>query len=600
MTAIAQPGMRPKASKISEYAIRGIFNYPLVVLDALVGSTSLLIYTQLVFGRVRTDGVFYLVNIAVACAFGLPLLFAFSLWGKRIRNPVFSFFLQMSGLLVVMWVYALLPETAEAYTSITVYRLGAATLCALLLCSFILFFQVDSDNGFWQFNRCCFGAALSSSLYAALLFLGACLALYFFRYLFQIQIEKKVFIQVFIFFFGVIDIWYFLALLPVRPEALASEKKYPNGLKFIAQYALIPLLSFYGLVLYAYGLKIVLKWQLPEGGLATLVSVFSAMGMAAIALVYPLRKQESKRWVIFFKNAFYIALLPLLALLLIAVCRRIESYGFTEARYLLLVLAVWLVGIAIYFIRKEDGKLIYIPMSLFALICLAAFLPYYNAFSVSKKSQLDRLHNLFQRGHISVSDSLDDEPVSPDSWARVHSILAYLDARGELGAVSPYFGQRGEEIVKPGSPYPDRVKVAALMALLPRQSNSWLDKTLCVTPRAVALSGFAYLIPIDDTDSQNQRLDEGLTHSWIDGLSLCVRFQSHTMKIPLADELLRVNSWSFKGVNQLDSLVFTAADSLYSAELWIESAQLKSFDRDSIAIKALQGYCLLKKNDSID
>ncbi len=592
--------MRPSASKISEYAIRGIFNYPLVILDALIGSTSLAIYIQIAFGKANGDGIFYLVNVAVACAFGLPFLFAFSLWGKRIRNPILNFFLQISGVLIVFWVYALLPKTADAYNLVTIYRVGASILCAVLLCTFILFFQVDAGNGFWQFNRVCFAAALSASLYAALLFLGACLALYSFRYLFQIQIEKKPFIQAFIFFFGVIDVWYFLALLPVRPEALEAEKKYPKGLKLIAQYALIPLISSYGLILYAYGLKIVFKWQLPEGGVATLVTAFGAMGIVAIFLIYPIRNQESKRWVIFFKNIFYIALLPLLALLLVAVCRRIETYGFTEARYFLLILSIWLVGIAIYFIRKQDGKLIYIPMSLFVVISLASAVPYYNAFSVGKKSQVDRLQELFQAGPISVSDTLSARPTSPDTLEQVRSILTYLDARDELGAVSPYFGQRGEKIISGGS-YPDAVKVLALMALLQRKSNGWHDKTLYVNPTKIALNDFVYLIPVDEPNPQNRSFDERSTQSWIEGLYLCVHFQSHTVRIPLADKLFDVNSVSFKRLNKLDSLVFTATDSLYAAELWVERLELRSFfNRDSIEIKGVKGYCLLKKNDSID
>lgn len=585
---------RIKTSKISEYALRGIFNFPLVVLNALIGSISLIIYIQSTFDKPSDSGAFYLVNIALAAGFGLPLLFAFSLWGKRIRNPIIVFFLQMAGAALVMLLYGLLPDTSQAYSLVTVYRLVILTLCATLFCTFVLFVHVREDNGFWQFNRACLEAAFSSSIYSALLFTGSCLALYSLRYLFQIHIEEKTFAQIFVFSFGTINVWYFLALLPIRPEALETEGKYPKNLKFITQYALIPLISLYGLILYAYGLKIVFEWKLPKGSIALLVSAFSAMGILAIFLIYPLRKQESKRWVSFFKNVFYIALLPLLALLLVAIGKRVEEYGFTENRYLLLALAIWLVGIAIYFIRKQDGRLIYIPMTLLVVILLCAFTPYYNAFSVSKKSQVAQLDQLLHSSGVLVSDTIGDKRIGRKTIENVEQILVYLDERHALGEVLHYFGKRGEAIAKSQSPF-DKDKVHALLALFKRKSETRIEKNFYASSTEISLKGFQYLIPM----SRSDRKAAGSARSEGYGSSLLVRFQGHSVHISLKDRLLQLNSAFFQAENPVDSLVVPFSDSLYSGELRIQKLSLDAFSQDSVSIRSLSGYLLLKKRDSI-
>jgi predicted Na+-dependent transporter len=67
-------------------------------------------------------------------------------------------------------------------------------------------------------------------------------------------------------FIGVIfNTWFFLAGIPLDLEEIDKEVKYEKVIKLFAQFVLIPVTSIYLLILYAYEIKILFDWELPNG-----------------------------------------------------------------------------------------------------------------------------------------------------------------------------------------------------------------------------------------------------------------------------------------------------------------------------------------------
>ena len=146
---------------------------------------------------------------------------------------------------------------------------------------------------------------------------------------------------------------------------LEKNSDYPVILKFFTQYVLVPLLLIYSVILYFYSAKILINWELPRGWVSYLVLAYSVVGILAILLVHPLKEDSTKSWVKIFSKIFYYTLAPLIILLFVAIFTRILEYGYTEPRYFVLIIALWLTTVVFYFIFNKKQAIKFVPMSLF-------------------------------------------------------------------------------------------------------------------------------------------------------------------------------------------------------------------------------------------
>ena len=171
---------------------------------------------------------------------------------------------------------------------------------------------------------------------------------------------------------------------------------YPRGLKVFTQYVLLPLVTIYLAILYAYLLKIIFTAHWPSGWVAYLVLCFSVAGILALLLIWPLRDDEGNRWMRSYSRIFYLALMPLIVLLWVAIAKRMGSYGITEERYYVVLLAAWLSGIACYFVFSPKKDIRLIPASLCVLALLSLWGPW-SARNLSLASQMGRMKALLEK-----------------------------------------------------------------------------------------------------------------------------------------------------------------------------------------------------------
>jgi hypothetical protein len=250
-------------------------------------------------------------------------------------------------------------------------------------------------------------------------------------------------------------------------DQLEEEIKYPKSLKIFSLYILLPLWLLYFLILYAYGTKIVILWDWPKGLVSYLVIYMAALGIFAFLLLFPLFKEKEYPWVKSRIKTFYLLMLPLLALLFIAVSMRISNYGYTINRYLVLMLGIWLSVISFYFIFGK-GSIKTIPMSLGLILLLCSFGPW-GVFQVSEKSQVKRLEVILSDSKILVNGKINGEViwgkkalpelvssrqgknnsnVSDSLYAEISSILYYLHNHHGLNSIKPWFTQDLDQILK--------------------------------------------------------------------------------------------------------------------------------------------------------
>ena len=195
--------------------------------------------------------------------------------------------------------------------------------------------------------------------------------------------------------------WYsyssvFIAMVPMPLLCLSliSEEEEPAAggqfWKILIDYVLSPALVLYTLILYGYIIRILLNWQLPEGGVAYMILAYLGIGL----LCYLLRLQIPGRHFDWFFQAFpFLALAPLV-LLWAGSIRRIGDYGLTELRFYLLVLCVLSTLFVLMLFWKRTRSFRWMILLFGTAAVLFTYIPGIRAHDFGIRSQLARFDAL--------------------------------------------------------------------------------------------------------------------------------------------------------------------------------------------------------------
>ncbi len=355
----------------------------------------------------------------------------------------------INGLIAALmyFYFSRLPEKISAqYAAEFIILVMAAHLSV----SFFPYLVIREINGFWQYNKLLFLRFLTSTLYSSVLFIGLSLAFLAINKLFDVNIPDKTYGYLWCMIGVVFNTWFFLSGIPVNIKQLNTVEEYPNGLRIFTQFVLLPLVTIYLVILYAYFLKIIFTMTWPHGWVSYLVVGFSTAGILALLLVWPLRDDEKHKWISNYTKGFFIALFPLILLLCFAIGRRVSEYGITEKRFFIIALALWLFVNAIYFLISKNKYIKVIPMSLFVVVILSGFGPF-SAFSISEKNQIGRLEKILFQNKILVNGKVlpNKVTVSNKDLITISSTINYICEFHSYRSLQPFFKQNLDSLLIP-------------------------------------------------------------------------------------------------------------------------------------------------------
>lgn len=310
-----------------------------------------------------------------------------------------------------------------------------------LAAAFLPFLGFDETRGFWQYNRALFLRFLTAGLYAVVLQLGLSLAIGALDQLFGVPIPDETYLRLWVVLGFLFLTWFFLAGIPEDVPALETMENYPKGLKLFTQHVLVPLVVVYLAILTAYAVKVVMTWDWPSGWIGWLVSVVAVVGILAYLLVHPVRRAAENRWIRIYGRWFWVAILPAVVLLALAVYQRVAQYGVTEDRYFLGLGTVWLGAVALYYALTRSSRIERIPQTL-CLVMLLTFLGPWSAYAVSERSQLGRLQRLLARNDMLAEGGTRPAPrdVSFEDRKEISATVRYLVQHSGEESLQPLFG----------------------------------------------------------------------------------------------------------------------------------------------------------------
>ena len=419
----------PSFQNIVASAINACKRFPFMIACAVIGVFSLVAALERTFFDFDRDMEKILFKIGLFSGLGClclisSVLFAESrVWKKSYQTGIQII---LSGLVIA---YFFLTPSLNDFTRQQGTLFFLLCLTSLLFISIASFINKSAPAKFWEFNRKVISRFFTSAFFGFTLFGGLSLALLAIHFLFNIKIDDFRYGQLFFIFFFLFGVWYFVAGIPKKEEFTVEEENYPKGLKLFTQYVLIPLVAVYFIILYAYAIRILVLWELPQGWVSYLVLALSGVGILSFLFIWPLRDNQNNAWIKIYFRYFFIALAPLSVLLYVAILRRIGDYGITPNRYYVFISSVWVGCMIFYFIFSNKKNIKLIPASLAIIAFLSGFGPW-GAHAVSEKSQMNRLDEILLENNAFINGQPDitkTAQLNDSICVEINQILYLLD-----------------------------------------------------------------------------------------------------------------------------------------------------------------------------
>lgn len=436
--------------RIRHSLLQALGRFPFAILCSLAFCIISIRYNQI------EDSALYLSTLFCGwCWFVTIQLF----WEEQQYRQRYSYLVAISIFLVLGY-----HIRSEAILSANVMVLGMG-LFLLIFCA--PFLNTSRNNlQFWLFNYRLWGRIAYAWLAALILFLGVAAVLSCLEYLFSLRLFRDQYTD-----FGIISFTFFFPFLLLtgvdtsfdsEPEADIAKPVY-----YLLEYLVVPLIFIYSLILYAYMVKIAVTQTLPRGRVAYLVSSYGCVGIFTYLASIPIDVSKGRLLAIFRQHFFKILIFPTI-LLAVGIIYRLQQYGLTESRYLLMLCLIWFSSVILFsFIvgTKSFAKAIYIPLPF--LLLLASYGPW-SISNLPAIEQSRRLHQILQQNHLIQDGKIiaGSHKVSMEDQEHISGILDYLVGRKKTNILKDWFSDpKAQEVFNNNKGHIKPEKIAGLMGI---------------------------------------------------------------------------------------------------------------------------------------
>lgn len=385
----------------------------------LLAFSVVVLFIYINHNSVPNDSV--LVRSAMTLALGIPLALGIKMLWERGTLSRTKLVLTYAGAALALFLYysLLLPEL----NMVSVSRYVGLTVAFYLL--FLVIPYLGRKDGFELYVIKLFTGFIATYFYALILFAGLAAILFTINTLFSTGISEKVYFDLWLISAGVFAPTYFLAGVPAYGEEL-RVKDYPTFLRVLLLYIVMPLLAVYTGILYVYFIKIIVTRIWPAGMVSNLVLWYAFISLAVVFFIYQMKDKNT--WAHWFEAYLPRLILPLMIMMFVAMGIRIEAYGITENRYLVLAGGVWSTGCMLYcaLIKKRMNIWMVVSAAFIAILVVSG--PW-SSYEISKHSQNARFEWLLVQNHMLEDGKIvPSQQISTADQRTLSSILQYFQS----------------------------------------------------------------------------------------------------------------------------------------------------------------------------
>ncbi len=165
--------------------------------------------------------------------------------------------------------------------------------------------------------------------------------------------------------------------------------------KRILAWVLWFLLWIFGIILTVYMLKILITRNRPSNEVSFWAFLYSGLVIAASIILLPIWQDDNDQ-LYTIRKRMYISLLPMCVMIGFAIFQRVEQYGITMERYLVIAFLLWLTSISILMVFRPRTKIRWLFASLMWVWIFSVVARPINARNVSLSSQVYRTVSLLE------------------------------------------------------------------------------------------------------------------------------------------------------------------------------------------------------------
>jgi hypothetical protein len=381
-------------------------------------------------------------NKWVFFSLGIGLSLIVTLFSEDFKNKLVQIGLNLLAILLLLSYCYFLPDK---FLPIHFYQVISIGIVFVLTAFVVPFFKKNNDIPFWEFSKSSILQMFIAFIFAQVLFAGLSLAILSLKELFKIDIQPKLYQDIAVVCYALFATVYFLANITAKSEMHKQEYNFHKFVKILGLYIFLPILALYSLILYVYLAQIVVKWQLPNGWVSTLVSVLGMGGFLSMLILYPLRLENENKVVKLLSKYFPLLLLPLLVLMSVGIFRRLDDYGMTINRLYVLILNIWLYGISLYIFLSRARHLKWIVIS-FATVLLISSVGPWNIYHITKRSMLKEIGQLLNEAKLlkegkAIDNSQKTIVLNPKLAESLSEDIKYICNNYGVLNLQPYFSR---------------------------------------------------------------------------------------------------------------------------------------------------------------
>ena len=274
-------------------------------------------------------------------------------------------------------------------------------------------------------------------LFSVVLFLGLTVVFLTVDGLSLIKLKGEIYVETWLFVVFVFAMIFFASKLKKVDESL-EEYEIHKVFKFLIYFIVIPLITIYTGILYIYFGKMLITRSWPQGLVSHLILWYTIFSLFIMIMVTPMTKKDPVAKV--FKKYFPFASIPLLALSIVSISKRISQYGVTELRYFIVLLGIWLIFCMVSSIFR--ARLSIVLISLIAVVYISVFSPVNNRriTIMSQNKRLERI--LIKHGLLKDGKLVQNSRLSENKKYEVTDVLNYIlgirDKKEGIENVKPF------------------------------------------------------------------------------------------------------------------------------------------------------------------
>lgn len=286
----------------------------------------------------------------------------------------------------------------------------------------------------WQMTKVLAWRFVLTTVFASVLSGGLALALGAMQVLFGLDLPDALYGDVSALVDTLFVTVFFLAGVPAERrerEDVENEHSVPPALRWFVQFALLPLVMVFTVILYAYAIKVAFFSNL-EGSVAGYIVALGIISISAWVITWPLRSSGAHRMLAWYHRWLGVVLLPMTVMLIVAVAVRISDYGVTPERYALAAFTTVMVGATVMMLLRRIVDLRALPIVIVGVGAVTALGPF-DSRHVSVRSQRARVESILRAERLLDQSGTFDTTAfqqQPDSVR--HEIFQRISAVSEV------------------------------------------------------------------------------------------------------------------------------------------------------------------------